>query len=145
MTAIGIFTSSLEILVSFGLNSCAYPYRIARWRPIMNKQIYTWLLKSIVGLLSVYFLNRCYNRWKKHVSHQSYIKEHGCELARRMPEREPFGLGLFLDEINHFKSHTSLENYGHRFRQLDTTTFFGRFLWFVTFRAQGMVQVCSLS
>ncbi|KAI4207639.1 MAG: hypothetical protein LQ346_000446 [Caloplaca aetnensis] len=47
-----------------------------------------------------------------------------------MPEREPFGLGLFLDEINHFKSHTSLENYGHRFRQLDTTTFFGRFLWF---------------
>ncbi|KAL8750181.1 MAG: hypothetical protein Q9184_006516 [Pyrenodesmia sp. 2 TL-2023] len=94
----------------------------------MNKQSHPWIWKSIAGLLSIYILSRFYCRWKNYVSHQSYIKEHGCELAKKIPEQYPFGSGLFLDKIKHFKLHTSLENYIRRFQELDSMTFFGRFL-----------------
>lgn len=95
----------------------------------MNKHVYSWLWRTIAGLLGVYVLNRFYRRWRRHISHQRFIKEHGCEPTKALPRRYPFGIGPFLAEINNIKTHTSLENYIKRFQELDCTTFSGRFLW----------------
>lgn len=86
------------------------------------------LLQSVAGLLCIYIVYRLYLRWQRNLSHQRFMKKHGCEPAKTLLARYPFGIEMFLEEMKNIKAHTLLANYQKRFQQLDTTTFFATLL-----------------
>ncbi|KAL9057641.1 MAG: hypothetical protein Q9206_002268 [Seirophora lacunosa] len=94
----------------------------------MNKHLSASLWQVLIGLLSVYVVHRLYQRWERQKAHRRFAKEHGCAPAKVLPQRYPFGIEWFLDEVKNIKKHTFLENYIARFRRLNCTTFVADFL-----------------
>ena len=93
-----------------------YPFRSSPWQ----------LAVVLLCLYGTYWL---YMRLRRLLSHRKFIQKHDCEPAKTLSCKYPFGIGLFVEEINNIRAHRLLEGYQERFRRLDCTTFSAKFLW----------------